>query len=365
VSRDSADVWSRQDRFKLDLAAGAPPDACFAAGQKWGMPPYDWARIASEGYSYVIERLRYAENFYDLFRIDHFVGLFRLWSFPLAGGEGFFDPADESVWEDHGRRILTTIVANTSMLPCAEDLGTVPDCSYKLLREFSVPGMDVQRWSKNWDTGEFRDPRDYRLNSMATVSTHDLTSLAAWWEFEAGTVDEVVFRRKCEAHGIAYASARASLFDEERSRHGRLRWKSEVADGRLLPGLLGKAEHQVGDFLEMHRQTFDEKEKFWAFLGLKGAPPEKSGPAFVAAALEKANASASVFTSQLLQDWLSLGRDLEGEDVWNFRINFPGTMSDANWTLTMPVSLERMGSLAINKKILAINEKTGRAGKAR
>ncbi|MBF0254218.1 MAG: 4-alpha-glucanotransferase [Candidatus Omnitrophica bacterium] len=75
VSRHSADVWGLKQYFKLDLSAGAPPDNFLGKGQRWGMPPYHWRRVASDGYEYHLRKLRYAQNFYDLFRIDHAVAI--------------------------------------------------------------------------------------------------------------------------------------------------------------------------------------------------------------------------------------------------------------------------------------------------
>ncbi|MFA7001331.1 MAG: 4-alpha-glucanotransferase, partial [Candidatus Omnitrophota bacterium] len=127
VSRDSADVWSRQQDFKLDLVSGAPPDDYYAKGQRWGMPAYRWDSIAQGGYAYPAAKVRYAEQFYDFFRIDHVVGCFRLWTIRLEepleheGQIGAFDPPEESLWEDHGKRILRAWIENTRMIPCAED----------------------------------------------------------------------------------------------------------------------------------------------------------------------------------------------------------------------------------------------------
>lgn len=363
VSRDSADVWAEPAAFKLDLAAGAPPDLCFAGGQKWGMPPYDWSRIESDDYGYLVRKLQYAENFYDLFRIDHFVGLFRIWSIPkdASGAEGFFDPPDESVWEEHGRKIVSTALDRTEMLPCAEDLGTVPECSFKILREFGLPGMDVQRWTKTgWETYDFRAPTAYRLNSMATLSTHDLTSFRAWWEFEAGTVDAIVFEAKCRNRDIDPQWARERLFDESRSAYGRLRWKAELRDPDVIPGLLHRTENETGEVVDLFRSTFDEREKFWRFAGLPGDFEGLMRPALAAAALLRLNEASSVFSSALLQDWLSLGDALAAEDPWSFRINFPGTADAANWRMVLPLTLEEMLDLPINSEILKINRATKR-----
>lgn len=359
VSRDSADVWAHQGDYKLDLAAGAPPDLLFAKGQKWGMPPYNWGPIAARGYDTVKRKLKYAENFYDLFRLDHFVGLFRLWSFPRAADEGFFDPPDERAWEAHGRAILDAMVSATRMLPCAEDLGTVPECSFRVLKEYGVPGMDVQRWMKTgWEAYDFKAPGEYRPYSLATVSTHDLTSLKGWWEYEAGTVDETAFRKKCEAHGIDFDAVKGSLFDAAGPVHGRLRWKQGLTRD-VLPEALGRDAHALGDIIDLFRATVDEREKFWAYAGLEGPPAREATPRLVRGALARASEAASIFAGHLLQDWLSVG-ELPHSDTWNCRINFPGTMNDRNWTLAMPFPLEKMKTLPANREILEINRQAGR-----
>jgi 4-alpha-glucanotransferase len=94
-------------------------------------------------------------------------------------------------------------------------------------------------------------------------------------------------------------------------------------------------------------------------LGLAGKPSAKSTPSFIREALAKINESASVFSIQLLQDWLSLG-DLPGSDRADFRINFPGVVNRTNWTLRMPYSLEEMTKLPVNAVILDITKKTNR-----
>ena len=366
VSRDSADVWANQEYFKLDRVSGAPPDMYVANGQRWGMPPYHWENIAVRGYDYLVEKLRYAENFYDLFRIDHVVGVFRLWTIastqpPEQGGlYGIFDPQDECLWEEHGRRLLSVMIENAKMLICGEDLGTVPACSYKVLDELGIPGMDVQRWNRDWGKSyDFKNPQEYRKNSIAVITTHDMSLLKAWWEYEAGTIDETFFRRKCQEKGIPFEQLKEKLFQLGKSCYGRLRWKKEIRDTRTLAEILGRQESEIVDLMDAFRSSYDEKEKFWNHLGLDGEPQEKSSSVFIRRSLEKINSSASIFSIQLLGDWLSLG-DFFQEDSLNFRVNFPGTMNDRNWSVVMPLSLEEMQKLAINKEIRRMNHEAGR-----
>lgn len=365
VSRDSADVWAHQDYFKLDFASGAPPDTYQAKGQRWGMPPYDWPRIAAHGYDYVKQKLSYAQNFYDLFRIDHVVGAFRLWTIPRddppenAGLHGSFDPPEESRWEEHGRAILSAMVDASPMLACAEDLGVIPACTHRVLAEFGIPGMEVQRWARDWgDTYAFKSPEAYRPCSAAVISTHDTSSFRGWWDHEAGTVDEGHLRRTCEAKGIAPESVRIKFFDLRRSRHGRLRWRQGLTEDDLLAAL-GRNAQEAREILDLYRATFGERETFWASLALPGKMPERATPALARAALRAASASASIFAIQLLTDYLSLS-DAFTPDAWAFRINFPGVTSPDNWSLVMPVALEDMAALAVNRAIRDIYQETER-----
>ena len=86
--------------------------------------------------------MKLAENFYEMIRIDHVVGLFRIWSIPYndpsenEGLNGSFDPKDEKEWEERGRLILSVMNDSTSMLLIAEDLGIIPKFCPEMLKKF-------------------------------------------------------------------------------------------------------------------------------------------------------------------------------------------------------------------------------------
>ncbi len=362
VSRDSADVWSHPNLFKLDRLAGAPPDLYFALGQRWGMPPYNWENIESENFSYLIERLRYAENFYDCFRIDHFVGLFRIWTIaadePLENGglNGAFDPPEETKWEEHGRRILSVITRNTKMLPCAEDLGVVPPCSFKVLEEFGLPGMDIQRWMRDWGkTYEFLNAERYRKNSLSTISTHDMSIFAAWWQFEAGTVDEELYRRALKKAGLDFEKLKNHLFDIKHSMHKKLRWKKDIKTVSKYLQILQIPETAAGELIYLFVSSFDEKEKALRFFDFENGAKSPEVRELLKTAIRKNLETDSIFNIQLIQDWLCLSENCFA-DAWNARVNFPGIMSDQNWSIVMPISLEEMRQLEINPFIKSMAE---------
>ncbi len=367
VSRDSADAWAHPEFFKLEFAAGAPADMYCAKGQRWGMPTYNWQKIQEDGYRYLKEKLKYAENFYDILRIDHVVGLFRIWSIPYnepldnQGLNGFFDPQDEGRWEAGGRNILSLILENTKMLICAEDLGLIPYCCTKTLAELGIPGNDIQRWIKDWQVRhDFLGPEDYRLLSAAMLSTHDTTNWPAWWENEAGTIDRDLFIRKCVERGIDYHSVKWRLFDFNLSKHNRLRWLKEIISVDLLTEILGRRKEELTDFSDIYLNSYMEKEKLWSRLGLKGPMQEKATKELAAAILKSALEAKSIFSIQLLQDWMSLTDIFKG-DPYQYRINMPGVISQNNWSLAIPISLENLLKHQICKEIKEMILVSGRA----
>ena len=184
ISPDSADVWSSPDLFIHDFSAGAPPDFYNKDGQYWGFPLYNWHRMHKTNLAWWQQRLSYAENFYNIYRLDHVVGFFRIWAILLnqPPKEGKFVPPDESQWEEHGRNILKMLISFTDMLPIAEDLGTVPDMVRPVLETLGICGTKVMRWERDWEGNkEFISIDKYPPISMTCLSTHDSPTLAQWW----------------------------------------------------------------------------------------------------------------------------------------------------------------------------------------
>lgn len=369
TSRNSADVWAYKNYFKLQLSSGAPPDMYFSKGQRWGMPPYNWDNIVADKYGYIKQKLKYAENFYDMYRIDHFVGLFRLWTIDLktpleeGGMKGMFDPPEESYWEEHGKILLKVMIDSSSMLPCAEDLGTVPYCSDKVLKEFGITGMDVQRWQKNNIDG-FTEPEKYRINSVATISTHDSSSFPSWWENEAGTTDEVLFRKIFEKYNLSadkYDELKRLLFDTGSLRGGRLKWKEEIKDINILLNILGLSYNDAEEIIELYSSAYNEKKNFLKYLGTEIKNGQRATADLIKINLEKISSASSVFCIQLLTEFLYLdGNILERFKRSDYRFNFPGTVHKQNWSIVMPVSLEELNLMETNNSIKEINLKSGR-----
>jgi 4-alpha-glucanotransferase len=95
--------------------------------------------------------------------------------------------SSEGLWAETGRRLLGALKEAVPMLPCAEDLGAVPDCVPRVLGELGILGLRVLRWTRRWDRqGQpYVPPAEYPELSVACPSVHDSSSLREWWESEA------------------------------------------------------------------------------------------------------------------------------------------------------------------------------------
>lgn len=182
ISPDSADVWQYQDEFDLTQSAGAPPDYLDPEGQAWGMPIFHWNVMKERNYDWWKGRLKYASHFYDLYRIDHVLGFYRIWAIPdgQPSRYGRFIPEAEANWLAHGEEILSLFNDFTPMLPIAEDLGPVSPSIRSSLSDLGICGTKVMRWEKEGD--RYIDPHHYNPISMTCVSTHDSETLTQWWK---------------------------------------------------------------------------------------------------------------------------------------------------------------------------------------
>jgi 4-alpha-glucanotransferase len=93
----------------------------------------------------------------------------------------------QRIWEKQGKKLLETLAASTKMLPCAEDLGSIPDCVPKTLAALNILGLRVVRWSRNWekDGQPYIPLKDYPELSVCTPAVHDSSTLREWWDREA------------------------------------------------------------------------------------------------------------------------------------------------------------------------------------
>lgn len=184
INRDSADVWTHPELFRLEYSAGAPPDMYTKEGQYWGFPIYNWDVLAKNDYAWWRERLKLANQLYHLYRIDHIVGFYHIWAIPLGKSalEGSYLPPTEAEQKHLGEILMKMMLDSASAFPIGEDLGNVPQWIKGSLHKLGICNTKMMRWEREWEGEQrFINPADYPPISMTTVSTHDSDTLTLWW----------------------------------------------------------------------------------------------------------------------------------------------------------------------------------------
>lgn len=171
-SPKGADAWAWQDLVALDCAIGAPPDLYNKEGQNWGLPPFIPHRLRQAAYEPFIQTIRAVMRHTGGLRIDHVMGLFRLWWVPPGGAP------KHGAYVRYQADDLLGIIALESLRAGAvvvgEDLGTVEEG----VRE-KMAQCDMLSYRLLW----FEDtvPADYPEKALAAITTHDLPTLAGIW----------------------------------------------------------------------------------------------------------------------------------------------------------------------------------------
>ncbi len=175
---ESYDVWRYRHCFAADAAGGAPPDVFFTKGQNWGFPPLLPAVTRRSGHQYFIAVLRRHLELARLLRIDHFMGVHRLYWIPDG------HQAADGVYVRYPSEELCAILALESHRHRAaivgENLGTVPEVVNTAMRRSGILGMYVLQYECQPDR---RPPlRPPEPHEAATLNTHDMPPFAAWWD---------------------------------------------------------------------------------------------------------------------------------------------------------------------------------------
>lgn len=186
VSADSADFWAHRELFQLDergrirMIAGVPPDGFSATGQVWGNPLYDWALHKETGYDWWIRRIAKCKELYDVIRIDHFRGFDEYFAIPAES-----ETAADGHWEKGpGKDLFDAIKAALGETPIiAEDLGYVTDTVRQLVRDTGFPNMKVLEFAfDSRDSSGALEylPYRYQRNCVVYTGTHDNETLRGW-----------------------------------------------------------------------------------------------------------------------------------------------------------------------------------------
>ncbi len=175
VQADGYDATQHTGVLAAGVTVGAPPDAYNQFGQDWQQPPFHPGRLAESGYAAYRDMLRTVLRYAAGVRIDHVIGLFRLWWIP----EGAPPTAGTYVRCDHEALVGILLLearraaAGRGAVVIGEDLGTVEPWVRDLLRERGVLGTSVLWFEREWP-GAPLPPERWRQLCLASVTTHDL-----------------------------------------------------------------------------------------------------------------------------------------------------------------------------------------------
>jgi len=213
-------AWSRPDELLTGVSIGAPPDVLGPDGQNWGITGFSPAALRRTGFDPFIATLRAGLDHAGGIRIDHALGLSRLWVVPQG------ETADEGAYltfplEDM-LRILAIESHRARAIVIGEDLGTVPAGLRERMEARAVLGMRVL-WFERDEEGAFTPPAEWDAQSAAMTGTHDLPTVAGWWR---GRDIDWTWRLGRSSRALDEAADRAV-----RDRDRALIWKDFSAAG--------------------------------------------------------------------------------------------------------------------------------------
>ncbi|MBB3475778.1 4-alpha-glucanotransferase [Sphingomonas sp. BK345] len=273
-------AWGARDELLTGLTVGAPPDPLGPDGQNWGITALDPFALERTGFRPFVETLRATLAHAGGIRVDHALGLQRLWVVPE--GESAGRGAYLTMPGDHLRRILAIEAQRAGALVIAEDLGTVPPGFRDELARRCMLGMRVLPFERDADGG-FTDPAGWDEMAVAMTGTHDTPTVAGWWK----------------GRDIDWA------------------WKL---------GRRSRHASAAGD--RAHRD--EERAALWQTMGGTGAPPAQPPLDRVLAHVAAAPAPLAIVPVE----------DLLGEEE---QPNLPGTVDEhPNWRRRLPAPTEQL-----------------------
>lgn len=296
VDPHGADAWADQQLVAPGAGIGAPPDPLSRAGQDWGLAPFSPLGLRRRGFAPFIAALRANMRHAGVLRIDHVMGLQRLYWIPSGS------PATAGAYVDYPFRDLLRLVALESRRQgCAvigEDLGTLPEGFRETMRAANVLSYRILAFERR-DGGRFVPPRDYPPLAAASAATHDLATLKGFWLGR-----DIAWRRRLGGYPDPGGAA-AETADRE---HARRELLEVLAAEGLLP-----------------------RERFEEFL------PQWGEPVFTTELADAVHAFLARTRARLMLVQLE---DIAGEAE---QANLPGTSSGhPNWCRRISLDLDML-----------------------
>jgi 4-alpha-glucanotransferase len=259
VGCDSAGshAWSYRDEMLQGVSVGAPPDLFNQKGQSWGLTTFSPRAMRTQGFTAFIDMLRAAFTLAGGIRIDHILGLRRLWLVP--DGESAKDGAYLRYPLEDLLRLIALESWRHKAIVIGEDLGTVPPGFRERLQEHGLLGIRVLWFERAEEGPGFKAPADWDHDVAATTTTHDLPTVTGWW-----TGEDIVWRSKIGQTAVrADGKDAVEMAQAERGEDRELLWTAFQEAGVAAP--------DVGIAVDISPQTAPVDEAL-AFVASTPAP---------------------------------------------------------------------------------------------
>ncbi|WP_237485597.1 4-alpha-glucanotransferase [Vibrio hippocampi] len=291
VADSGSETWADKGNLVMEAGIGAPPDILGPQGQSWGLPPLNPQVLEQTGYQAYIDLLRANMKHCGCLRIDHVLGLLRLWWIPRGKA------ATEGAYLYYSVETMLAILALEShrhqCTVIGEDLGTVPVEIEHILREAGVHSYKVF-FFETADDGGFVSPQHYAPQSMAALCTHDMPTLRGYWHCEDLKMGQSL--------GIYPEDKLAPLFEQ------RLRDKQRILDSIAWHGYLPSGVGRDASLVPMDSYLSEALQ------------------------LHLASGATNLLSVQL-EDWLEM----------DLPVNIPGTTQEyQNWRRKLSLPIEQM-----------------------
>ena len=315
VADSGAETWADNGNLILDASIGAPPDVLGPLGQNWGLPPLNPQVLQATGYDAYVKLLRANMKHCGALRIDHVLGLLRLWWIPkgenATKGAYIYYPVQD---------MLAILALESHRHQCSvigEDLGTVPDEIVELLRDAGVHSYKVFFFETSEEDGGFISPKHYAEQSMSALCTHDMPTLRGFWH-----CDDLKLGKEL------------GLYPNEAQLQGlfadRLECKQGILDSVAWHGYLPEGVGRDAQYVPMD--------------------------SYLAEALQlHVAAGSSTLLSVQLEDWLEMDKP----------VNIPGTVNEyPNWRRKLSMNLDEVfandGVNRIARKLTEVRAKVSK-----
>lgn len=339
TSKNSSDVWAYGEYFRTDLQAGAPPDVFSEEGQNWGFPVLDWEKIVKSDYKWWRDRLEYLQNFFHLYRIDHVIGMFRIWAIPqnhTSAKFGWFHPQ--------------TGVSR-------ETFSEAQFSPEELIQLGLISEMSKDKFIFHWDFWKlqsYQSMSEEKKSQLWNFSNMDLAKDEDHWKISGEKALQALesFSKMlpcAEDLGAVPGFIRDSLKERRMIGIDVNRWTRSLENGSYIPKE-GYREDAIS-VLSTHdtslamdwwtSQSHGEKEYAKSFFFPKNSPANASE--ILKGLLSFSFGTASLFSIQILQDILYCGKYEIREDWDQHRTNVPGTPEEGNWDYRSSFYAEDLG----------------------